>query len=127
MQYLIKQAYKALSSASSLPSIYQIKTKQRQIKENAVQVIRTQFVYVRFQRDFIQVLNARIDPNAMSSNGNCLIAVFQEKEGYQAIKAHLVDLRSQIQQYTEVVVGAYSYKLSYYLRGDYKFLLCLGH
>ncbi|XP_071853409.1 uncharacterized protein [Apostichopus japonicus] len=160
------KAYKALSSASSLPSIYQIKTKQRQIKENAVQVIRTPAETVGFQRDFIQVLKARIailqadghvkpdddikvklsgdgtwvgrylhvvnftftilnDPNAMSSNGNYLIAVFQDKEGYQAIKAHLVDLRSEIQQYTEVVVGAYSYKLSYYLGGDYKCLLCV--
>lgn len=160
------EAYRALCSATDLPSINQLKKKQEQIKQNSGDIVPTPTDSVGFQRDFVPQLKQRIaklqsaglvkigdeirvkfsgdgtwigktlhvvnftftiinDPEAMSSEGNCLSAIFQDSEGYEALTKHLADVKAAMEQSEEVSVGGHTYKVSYYLGGDYKFLLCV--
>lgn len=48
----------------------------------------------------------RNDPEAMSSNGNYLIAIFQDAEWYYAIKTHMADLENQVAQ-VALYLGTY--------------------
>ena len=160
------KAYRALCTASNLPSINQIKQKKAQIKQLTVKPTPTPSQAIGFQRDFEHVLKEKVgvlyrdgkikkndevkvklsgdgtwvgknlhvvnvtftilnEECAMSNSGNYLIAIFEDKEGYDALESHLLDIRHAVSNNTEIIVGDCLFKVSYYLGGDYKFLLCI--
>lgn len=65
------------------------------------------------------------EEDAVASRGNYLIAIFEDKEGYDALKEHLADLRQAVASTLSIEVGGNSFKVAYFLGGDYKFLWCV--
>lgn len=59
---------------------------------------------------------------AHSCDGNYTIAIFKEPEKYEYLRDALEDIRNEIETPTAITVDGETYKINYYLGGDWKFL-----
>ena len=59
---------------------------------------------------------------AMGERGNCVLAVIKTTETYDNLRDSLADLRMEMSNLQEISVNDCTYKLEYFLGGDWKFL-----
>lgn len=64
-----------------------------------------------------------LDENqATSAAGNHILAVFKQPESYDYLKLALVDIIREVEHLREIKVDGVTFKIMYYLGGDWKFL-----
>lgn len=78
---------------------------------------------------YLHVLNFTLtilnESKATGSARNYLIAIFQDKECYEALQSQQKDLRCDVEDFAEIKFGSVTHKITYFLGGDYEFLLCI--
>ena len=62
------------------------------------------------------------EDQATSAAGNHILAVFKQSESYEFLKLALADIINEVEQLNEIEVEDVTFKVSYYLGGDWKFL-----
>ena len=62
------------------------------------------------------------EDQATSAAGNHILAVFKQSESYEFLKLALADIINEVEQLKEIEVEDVTFKVSYYLGGDWKFL-----
>lgn len=60
--------------------------------------------------------------HAYSYEGNHTLAIFKEAEKYEQLRMALEDVRKEVEQLDTIIVDGISYKVNFYLGGDWKFL-----
>jgi len=61
-------------------------------------------------------------PNAKSSDGNTLLAIFKGSEEYKFLSNALLDIKKDIEEFTTFHIDRKQFSIQYYLGGDLKFL-----
>ena len=60
--------------------------------------------------------------HAYSYEGNHILVIFKESEKYEQLRMALDDIRMEVEQLDNITVDGISYKVNYFLGGDWKFL-----
>ena len=64
-----------------------------------------------------------LDENqATSAAGNHILAIFKQPESYECLKLALADIIHEVEHLKEIQVEGITFKITYYLGGDWKFL-----
>ena len=64
-----------------------------------------------------------LDENqATSAAGNHILAIFKQPESYECLKLALTDIIHEVEHLKEIQVESITFKITYYLGGDWKFL-----
>ena len=62
---------------------------------------------------------------AMSADGNHLVAVIKVREDYDNLFVALSDIRNEVEQLTHISVDKVCFYIEWFLGGDWKFLVCI--
>lgn len=61
----------------------------------------------------------------LSERGNYPLATIKTPENYESLKESLADLNKEMSELKEIKINNYTYKIEYFLGGDWKFLACV--
>ena len=143
-RYIMNDQFQAMQNSHG--TYYELKQKlvhylnsfdnHKAIKNNIINIrlagdgtnVAKQFSVFNFTFSFIDKLNFKYDADPKTESGNFVLGTFKiKKESYEEIKLCLDEINSELSRLNEIVFKDVTYKISYKLGGDLKFLsLVLG-